>query len=85
MILVSPHFPRDSPPYRQVSRFKQGQTALLSGLTLLQGGKKAAAGQKAALGLSLVPEDGMLQNLYLETHGGGPSDQSLRIDNAVCF
>lgn len=85
MILVSAGFSRDSDSYHQASRFKAGQTAFLTGLTLLKGGKKAAAGQKAALGLSLVPEDGMLQNLYLQAQGDPHPDKTVKIDNAVCF
>lgn len=65
-------------------RYVQANQKALEAATAHQAQNRAVAQSHAFDGLKLVPEDGMLQNLYLKTLSKN-KDKGLSIDNAICF
>lgn len=75
---------KPSPKYLFTLRYIQGQTAFLRGLTAQEGSNSGQAAAMAKEGLLLLPEDGMIQNLYLMSAGSNTLDKFV-IKNAVCL
>lgn len=75
---------KPSPKYLFTLRYIQGQTAFIRGLTAKEGSNTSQAAAMAKEGLALLPEDGMMQNLYLMSVGSNNLDKFV-IKNAVCL
>lgn len=70
--------------HRMVTRFLEGSAVALEALTARLGGDQKRAHELARKGLGLVPEDGMLQYLYVLT-GSGKKNEIVSPVNPVCF
>jgi hypothetical protein len=69
--------------YLLTTRFLSAQPIMVKAITAHDTQNIKAAGTLAAKGLALVPEDGLLQNLYLQS--GVTTKKGIATHNAVCF
>ena len=72
------------PKYLLTFRFLTAHTLTLKAATAYTAGNMSLAHKTAAAGLDLVPEDGLLQFIYLKS-SAGKKDNNITLNNPVCF
>lgn len=75
---------KPSTKYLFTLRYIRGQTAFLRGMTAREGSNTGQAATLAKEGLALLPEDGMMQNLYLMSVASNNLG-NFTIKNALCL
>ncbi|MBF0104089.1 MAG: hypothetical protein HQM16_02070 [Deltaproteobacteria bacterium] len=83
MGLVSPATKRSSIKYLAAGRFLESYKLAMKAETASMTGNTKMTGTLAYEALKLVPEDGLLQNLYLTT--AAKRDGEIMINNPICF